>query len=83
MPGQVTRTATQRVDVVHRGEQWIAETGGRQVMSGTRKDDLVRNAAASAPQSGAPTSVRIHGPNDRIQEEGTYGKGADPRRSKG
>jgi hypothetical protein len=75
--------ALKRIDVVKKPEGWVAHTGGQSLMTGARKDDLVRQVAQAARASGEPTSVRIHGINGRIQEERTYGKGADPRRSKG
>jgi hypothetical protein len=74
---------TQRIDIVHKDDTWVAESSGQRLMIGSTKDDLVRNVAQAVRQTGTPTSVRIHGMNGRIQEERTYGKGADPRRSKG
>jgi hypothetical protein len=74
---------TQRIDIVHQGDTWVAESGGQRLMVGARKDDLVRNVAKAARESGAPTSLRIHGLNGRIQEERTYPRSADPRGSKG
>lgn len=74
---------TQRIDIVHQGDTWVAESGGQRLMVGAKKDDLVRNVAKAARASGAPTSVVIHGMNGRIQEERTYPRGADPRRSRG
>ena len=73
----------QRIDIVKGTNGWVAKSGGQPMMEASRKDDLVRQVAQTARASGTATSVRIHGQNGRIQEERTYGKGADPRRSKG
>lgn len=72
-----------RIDIVKTDDGWVAKSSGERVMAAPRKADLVKQVAASARASGAATSVRIHGTNGRIQEERTYGAGADPRRSKG
>jgi|EndMetStandDraft_8_1072994.scaffolds.fasta_scaffold5265473_1 hypothetical protein len=74
---------TQRIDIVHAGDAWVAETGGQRLMVGSKKDDLVRDVTKAVRESGTPTSVVIHGMNGRIQEERTYPRGADPRRSRG
>lgn len=81
--GHRCRTPAKRIDVVKTATGWAAKSGGQEVISGERKADLVRQVGQAARQSGEPTSVRIHGTNGRIQEERTYGKSADPRRSKG
>jgi Uncharacterized protein conserved in bacteria (DUF2188) len=75
--------ATKRIDIVKAADGWQAKSGGQPLMTAGRKDELVRQVAATARASGEATSVRIHGMNGRIQEERTYGKGADPRRSRG
>ena len=75
--------AMKRIDITHSGDEWVAKSGGEVVHRSRTKQDLVRNTAATARSSGEATSVRIHGRNGRIQEERTYGKGADPRRSRG
>lgn len=72
-----------RMDVVKKGNEWVAESGGSAVIHGDRKTDVVRKAARMARDGGEPMSVRIHGVNGRIQEERTYGRGADPRRTRG
>ncbi|MGH9283042.1 MAG: DUF2188 domain-containing protein [Acidimicrobiales bacterium] len=75
--------ALQRIDISKQGDEWVARSGGQVVNRAGKKLDLVRRTASSVRASGQPTSVRIHGRDGRIQEERTYGKGADPRRSRG
>ena len=74
---------TKRIDVVKSANGWTAKSGGQAMMTADRKDELVRQVAQAARTSGEATSVRIHKVNGTIQEERTYGRGADPRRSKG
>jgi hypothetical protein len=74
-----------RIDVVKKNDQWVGESGGRTV-PGTRaphKDEAVRNTARVARGDSQPVTVKIHKENGRIQEERTYPRKADPRRSKG
>jgi Uncharacterized protein conserved in bacteria (DUF2188) len=74
-----------RIDVVKKNDQWVGESGGRTV-PGTRaprKDEAVRNTARVARGDSQPVTVKIHKENSRIQEERTYPRKADPRRSKG
>jgi hypothetical protein len=47
------------------------------------KDEAVRQTIAAAKKDLQPVSVRIHKQDGRIQEERTYPRSADPRRSKG
>jgi hypothetical protein len=72
-----------RMDVVKKGSEWKAESGG-QTVRGTkapRKADAVKQTAAKARAASEPVSVRIHNENGRIQEERTYPRSADPRKS--
>ena len=74
-----------RIDVVRKGDGWAGESGGRTVpntKAGT-KAEAVRKVAAAAKKSSEPVSVRIHKVDGKIQEERTYPRSADPRRSKG
>lgn len=74
-----------RMDIVKKGDEWKAESGGRTV-PGTKaptKAESIRNTAAKARAASDPISVRIHKENGRIQEERTYPRSADPRKSKG
>ena len=65
------------------GEGWNVKRGSKIVASGRKKTTTVKKAASIARKSTKPTSVRIHKRNGRIQEERTYPRRADPRRSKG
>ena len=74
-----------RMDVVKKNDQWRAESNGRAV-SGTnarRKDDAVKKTARKAKANPEPVTVKIHKETGGIQEERTYPRKADPRKSKG
>jgi hypothetical protein len=75
--------ALKRIDITHKGDEWVAKSGGQVIGRSRTKTDLVRETASAARSSTQGTTVRIHGKNGRVQEERTYGKGADPRRSRG
>jgi hypothetical protein len=72
-----------RIDVMKKGDKWVAQSGGSTLAQGTRKGDVVRETARAARSGAEPTSVRIHKLDNTIQEERTYPRSADPRRSKG
>jgi hypothetical protein len=74
-----------RIDVVKKGDGWAGESGGRTVPNtkASTKLEAVRKTAAAAKKGSEPVSVRIHGVDGKIQEERTYPRSADPRRSKG
>jgi len=73
-----------RLDVVHKGSKWVAQTGAKQVVaSAPKKVDTVRKTAKVAKADPKPVTVKIHTLNGRIQEERTYPTFADPRKSKG
>jgi hypothetical protein len=74
-----------RIDVVKKNDRWVGESGGRTVprTGAPRKEDAVRNTARVARNSSQHVSVRIHKEDGRIQEERTYPRSADPKRSKG
>lgn len=74
-----------RIDIVKKGDSWVGETGGKTVR-GTKsptKATTIKQTAQVARKDSQPVSVRIHKVNGRIQEERTYPRAADPRRSKG
>lgn len=74
-----------RIDVVKKKDGWAGESGG-QTVRGTKastKADAVKQTAAVAKKDPQAVSVRIHKENGQIQEERTYPRSADPRRSKG
>lgn len=74
-----------RIDVVKKGDYWLGESEGRTVR-GTKartKAEAVRQTAEVARKASDPVTVKIHGEDGRIQEERTYPRSADPRRSPG
>ena len=73
-----------RIDVVKRKDgTWVAETNGRKVVGGATKAEVVKAAAAKAKSGKDPVSLRIHKQDGKLQEERTYPRKADPRKSKG
>ncbi len=74
-----------RMDVVKKNDQWRAESKGRAVpgTSAPRKADAVKKTAGQARSSPDAVTVKIHKEKGGIQEERTYPRKADPRRSKG
>lgn len=74
-----------RIDVVKKGDNWVGRSGGKTV-PGTKaktKQASVKKTAAVARKARKPTSLRIHKANGQIQEERTYPRSADPKKSKG
>jgi hypothetical protein len=74
-----------RIDVVKKRDGWAGESNGRTVPNtkATTKAEAIRKNAAVAKKSAEPVSVKIHKQDGKIQEERTYPRSADPRRSKG
>ncbi|MGA8937742.1 MAG: DUF2188 domain-containing protein [Acidobacteriaceae bacterium] len=72
-----------RIDLVHRGDEWVAKAGRKVVASAPLKKDAVRKTAEIAKADPKPVSVKIHKLNGRFQEERTYPRSADPQQSKG
>jgi hypothetical protein len=73
-----------RVDVLKKGERWIGQNSDLSVFAtGRTQADAIRATAAKAKRAAEPVSVRIHGVDNRIREERTYPRSADPRRSRG
>lgn len=72
-----------RVDLVKKGKQWVAESGGKTISRGPVKTEAVKRTASAAKREREPVSVKIHKTDGSIQEERTYPRKADPRRSKG
>ena len=73
------------MDLVKKNNEWRAESNGRAV-SGTRarlKEAAIKKTARVARASSQPVTVKIHKEKGSIQEERTYPRRADPRRSKG
>jgi hypothetical protein len=72
-----------RIDIVKKGNQWVAESGSAVVARAPKKTDAIRKTARVAKADPSPTTVKIHKENGRFQEERTYPRAADPRQSKG
>jgi hypothetical protein len=74
-----------RIDVVKKPDGSAGESGGRTVPNtkAPTKAEAVRKVASVAKTDAQPVSVRIHNGNGQFQEERTYPRSADPRRSKG
>jgi hypothetical protein len=66
----------------HKGGGWDIAQGRRVVAHVDTKVEAVRRGAAVARQQPA-SSRRIRKQNGQIEEERTYPRSADPRRSKG
>ena len=73
------------MDLVKKNDQWRAESKGRAVpgTSARRKEEAVKKTAAKARASAEPVTVKIRKESGAIQEERTYPRKADPRKSKG
>jgi hypothetical protein len=73
-----------RVDVVKKDNKWVGETkGGDVVAQGKTKAEAVKHTANAARKDPEAVSVKIHKQDGKIQEERTYPKSADPKKSKG
>ncbi len=74
-----------RIDVVKRGNRWVGETGKAKkvVTKAPTKEAAVRKTAAAAKKDPDAVSVKIHNLDGKIQEERTYPRSADPRKSPG
>lgn len=71
--------------LTHNGENWALKREGAkratEVFSDATKETAIRQAAMRLADSGA--SLNIHRKEGGFQEERTYPRSADPRRSKG
>jgi hypothetical protein len=72
-----------RIDVSKKGDQWVAEAGDKVVAKADRKVDAVRKTASEAKKMPEAVTVKIHKADGKIQQERTYPRAADPRKSKG
>jgi hypothetical protein len=72
-----------RIDVVKKDTGWVAESGGQTVAKAPTKEAAVKKTAAVAKASPEAVTVKIHKTDGRIQEERTYPRSADPKKSKG
>ncbi len=75
--------AMKRIDVVKKGDGWVAQTGGKTVVSAPTKAEAVKKTAATARADKNAVTVKIHKQDGKLQEERTYPRAADPPRSKG
>jgi hypothetical protein len=73
------------IDVVKKRDGWAGESGGRTVPNtkASTKAEAIKRVAAAAKKGSEPVSVRIHNMDGKFQEERTYPRSADPRKSKG
>jgi hypothetical protein len=63
---------------------WVArDEGGKRRAGGDTKNEAIRQTAGAAQRSRDPVSVVIHKQNGQFQEERTYPRSADPRRTRG
>lgn len=72
-----------RIDVVKKPTGWVAESGKRVIARAPTKAEAIQKTAKAARHDPEAVTVKIHKVNGRIQEERTYPRSADPRRSKG
>jgi hypothetical protein len=72
-----------RIDVVKKGDEWVGKTKSDVVARAPTKVEAVRKTARVARATPEPTTVKIHKENGQMQEERTYPRRADPRKSKG
>lgn len=73
-----------RIDVTKKGDHWEGRTGtGQVVAEAATKEKAVQRTAKAAKADSQAVSVKIHKVDGKIQEERTYPRAADPRRSKG
>jgi hypothetical protein len=74
-----------RIDLVKKKDGWAGESSGRTVPNtkAATKAVAIKKVASAAKKDPQPVSVRIHKANGQFQQERTYPRSADPRRSKG
>lgn len=72
-----------RWDLVKKKQEWIQEGEGKSVRRGSRKTDAIKKTAAAAKRAQQPITVKIHKAAGPFDEERTYPRKADPRKSKG
>lgn len=76
--------SVKRIDVVKKGEGWVAQTAdGKTVARAPTKVETVRETADVARKDPQAVTVKIHLETGRIQEERTYPSKADPHKSPG
>lgn len=70
--------------IVPNGSEWTvrSEAGNDLGITGSNKANVMERTIAKAKEQGE-SSVIIHSADGRIQEERTYPRSADPRKTKG
>lgn len=70
-------------DVTKQGDKWVLTKQGNERPSKTAdtKEEIVKIASSFVGEKGG--SVKIHKENGQYQEERTYPRSADPKKSKG
>lgn len=71
------------IHVVKQGDEWVGKQAGQVVSHGETKEAAVKNTAEVAKADPQAVSVKIHKVDGTIQEERTYPRSADPKRSRG
>jgi hypothetical protein len=61
-----------QIQVLRRGEQWIAESGNQILLAAATKRDAVDLAVDLAQTLGELVAVRIHRADGTLQEERTF-----------
>lgn len=69
------------IHVVKAGNEWVGKEAAQVVSRGRTKEAAVQNTAAVAKADPQAVSVKIHKVDSTIQEERTYPRSADPKRS--
>jgi Uncharacterized protein conserved in bacteria (DUF2188) len=72
-----------QIHVMHRQQQWVAESGNEILFAAATKDEAVGLTVELARSLGEPVSVRIHKLDGELQEERTYPRNADSPRASG
>jgi hypothetical protein len=72
-----------RIDVTKADKGWVAKTGDQTVAKAPTKAEAVKKTARAAKAMPEAVSVKIHNTDGKIQEERTYPRSADPKKSKG
>jgi hypothetical protein len=70
-------------DVLKKDDEWLVKEGSRTVDRAPTKSEAVKKAADGARKAPEAITVKIHKEDGKIQEERTYPRSADPRKSKG
>lgn len=72
-----------RMDIVKKNNLWVAESGGQLLAKAKTKEAIIHKTAQVARKMPEAVTVKIHKVDNKIQEERTYPRSADPHKSKG